>query len=127
MTNFRKLTAATAALTLGTLMSTAAIADSHNMKCSDYNAMGADDQMKAAQGWKSGREGLREEAMGGNVESGTANVADDVDTPGGREEAREMAMGSDDEIVAMMAEYCKGGDDLMTDEMRHPTDGTSAE
>ncbi len=127
MTNFKKLSTAAAALALGTVMSTTAFA-ADDMMCSDFNAMSPDDQMAAARDWSAGREGLRDEARGDDPEVAAAdeNVSDNVEVEGGREEQRDMAMGSDEEsdeeVVKMMADYCAGGDDLNLKDMRHPTE-----
>ncbi|PVA09301.1 hypothetical protein DC366_14325 [Pelagivirga sediminicola] len=128
MTNFRKLTTATAALTLGTLMSTTAFADNHSMKCSDYNALSADDQMAHAQEWRAGREAARDEARGddGADVTATENASDDVEVDGGREEARDEAMGSDEDVVAMMSEFCTTDDSQMTGDFRHPSEDPAA-
>jgi hypothetical protein len=123
MTNFRTLSTAAAALTLGTLMSTAAFAE---MTCGDYNAMSADDQSSALA--EMGQEGARDAASGedateagvGTEQSATTEgtVTDDM----GKEARNEAARG-DDEMAAAVMEHCMGGDDLMVKDAMHPTAG----
>ena len=126
MTNFRNLTAAAAALPLGTVMSTAAFAD---MTCGDFNAMDADSQVKIAtemQGPYGGREEARdhatgEDGVGVGVEM-SANVKADseVGKDGRDTKAR-------DDMHAAIVEHCKGGGDLMLKDRRHPSEDATAE
>ncbi|MFD0858651.1 hypothetical protein [Roseovarius aquimarinus] len=127
MTNFTKLTAA-AAVTLGTALSTGAYADDHgDMTCGEYNAMSADDQLSARA--EMGREGQRDAGMGEDAteaEVGTEQANDDgtQNDDAGREGQRDEAMGDDDAAYAeAIVEHCKGGDDLMIKDVRHPTAG----
>lgn len=120
MTNFRKLTTATAILSASALMSGAAFADSHNMTCGDFNALDSDAQMEVAmnQGPDGGIDQRNEEARGEDgsdegadiVSSTSADIEANDDA--GQEGQRTMARGGD-EVMAAMVEHCKGGDDLM--------------
>jgi len=131
MTNFRKLTTAAAALTLGTVMSTAAFAD---MSCADYNAMSADDQTAARADM--GREGLRDKASGEDMtEEGVGTeqtISDTAAITGSGKDARDAeargandadAHGGDEDYATAIVEHCKGGDDLRIKDVRHPTAG----
>ncbi|SEK55842.1 hypothetical protein SAMN05421666_0988 [Roseovarius nanhaiticus] len=122
MTNFRKLTTAAAALTVGTLMSTGAMA----MTCGEYNAMAAEDQLSARA--EMGREGARDMATGeDSTEAGVATEqANDDGTKNddaGKEGRDDMARGDDEAYAASIVEHCKGGDDLMVKDAMHPTAG----
>ena len=123
MTNFRKLTTAAAALTVGTLMSTGAMAMT---TCGEYNAMSADDQLSARA--EMGREGARDEAMGedateAGVATEQANADGTMNDDAGKEGRDEMARGDDEAYAASIVEHCKGGDDLMVKDAMHPTAG----
>lgn len=127
MTQFHKIKTAAAILGTTALMSTGALAMSHSdATCGDFNAMSADDQMAMAmemQGPEGGREEAREDAIetdGDAANDAVSTSGDAIDTDGGREEAREEMRG--DDMVTAMTEHCKGGDDLMIKDMRHPSE-----
>jgi hypothetical protein len=132
MTNFRKLSTAAAALTLGTVLSTGAYAD---MNCGDFNAMDADGQkaaMMEMQGPDGGREEARDEATGEDAteegvgtEQADSNVEANDDS--GQEGQQDMARGDDEEYMSAMVEHCKGGDDLMMKDARHPSEENKVE
>jgi hypothetical protein len=121
MTNFRKLSTAAAALTLGTLMSTGAFA----MTCGEFNAMDPDDQMSALA--EMGREGARDAATGeGATEAGvgTEQANDDgtMNDDAGKEGRDKMGRGAD-EMMTVVVEHCKGGDELSVTDVMHPSAG----
>ncbi len=128
MINFRKLTAATAALSVSALMSTAAFADDQDMTCAEFNALDADGQMEAVmkQGPDGGREQARDEARGeDSTEEGVGvemSTSDNVEANSeyGQEGQHKMARG--DDMVASVMEHCKGGDDLRIKDVRHPSE-----
>lgn len=126
MTNIHKLSTAAAALTLGTMMSTGAMADDHGMTCGEYNAMTADEQLAARS--EIGREGQRDAAMGEDAteaEVGTEQANDDgtMNDDAGREGQRDEARGDDEAYAAAIVEHCMGGDELMVEDVQHPTSG----
>lgn len=133
MTTFRNLTTAAAALSLGTIISTAAFAD---RTCGDFNAMDADNQMKIAtemQGPHGGREEARDHATGEDgTEEGvgvemSTNV--EVESVGGKDNRDAKARGDDMHAAmhASIVKHCKGGDDLMLKDARHPSEDATAE
>lgn len=133
MTNFRKLSTAAAALTLGTVLSTGAYAD---MTCGDFNAMDADGQKSAMmemQGPDGGREQARDEATGEDGTEEGANVEmselenTEMNNDAGQEGQHDMARGDDEAYMNSMIEHCKGGDDLMMKDARHPSEENKVE
>jgi hypothetical protein len=125
MTNLRKLSTATAALALSTVMSTAAFAADNDMNCGDFNAMTPDDQLSALS--EMGREGARDSATGedateAGVATEQANDDGTMNDDAGKEGRDDMARG-DDEMMEAVVEHCKGGDDLMIKDVAHPTAG----
>ncbi len=122
MTNFRKLSTAAAALTLGTFMSTGAFA----MTCGEFNEMDAYDQLGALS--EMGREGARDLATGEDAtEGGIGTEQADADgtmndNEGGREAARQDARGAD-VMVSEVMQRCQEDDDLMIKDVMHPSAG----
>ncbi|MEI4261258.1 hypothetical protein [Roseovarius sp. D0-M9] len=121
MTNFRKLSTAAAALTLGTFMSTGAFA----MTCGEFNEMDSYDQLGAIS--EMGREGARDQAMGEDAtEAGVATEqADGDDTmndDAGREGARQDARGAD-VMMSEVMQRCMEDGELMVEDAMHPSEG----
>ncbi len=122
MTHFRKLTAATAILSVSTLMSTAAFAETGDMTCGDFNAMDADGQMEAAMTF--GQEAQEEAGRGADaVDEGVGTEMSDSTTAAeeatsGKQGQQNMGRGTD--MMAAMVEHCKGGDDLMVRDTPSP-------
>ena len=136
MTNFTKLSTAAAALTLGTMLSTGAFAAHHEMTCGEFNAMDADGQsaaMMEMQGPDGGREQARDEATGedGTEEGANVEMSESENTEmnddAGQEGQQDMARGDDEEYMSAMIEHCKGGDDLMMKDVRHPSEENKVE
>ncbi|MCZ4353978.1 HdeA/HdeB family chaperone [Roseovarius aestuarii] len=127
MTQFRKITTATAILGVCALLSTGAFATTHNdMTCGEFNALDADGQKTAVmhmQGPNGGREAARDDASGTGDDTANdmaSSSSEGVAATSGQEAAHDAARG--DDMVASMVDHCKGGDDLMIKDVRHPSE-----
>ncbi|HEY9037603.1 MAG TPA: hypothetical protein VIN05_01480 [Roseovarius sp.] len=126
MTNFRKLTTATAALGVSALMSTAAFAEASDMTCGDFMKLDADGQKEAVmQIPNAGPEAEREaEAAAVDSEQTADSGVDPLDS--GKDAQQREGRGAD-EMIAAAVEYCAGGDDLRVADTPSPAQDAMVE